>query len=89
MTTALTVFHSISTGTVVRGTSPGDGSAAVLKVHGLRWSHTQRCWYLPGSRGKSSDHHFLEGLVAALSSLGVDVDVALAPRTLVTPGRLS
>lgn len=82
----LTVFHSPSTGTIVRGTQLGDSSAAVLRVHGLKWSHTQRCWYLPGSRGSSPSHHFLEGLEAALSAAGAHVGVQLSPRPFAIAG---
>jgi len=74
----LTLFHSCTTGTILRGTRYGDGTALVLKSLGWRWdSRTQR-WYLPGSRpdpATSSQTAVLSSLQAA----GLDVIEVVSP----------
>ena len=46
----ISITHTSASGTLVEGTSKGDGSAEILKVNGFRWSRNLGSWYLPRSR---------------------------------------
>lgn len=46
----LVITHEPGEGTMIRGTSRGDGTAAILKKNGWKWSRNLRAWYIPNSR---------------------------------------
>ncbi|MFD3923055.1 DUF3560 domain-containing protein [Streptomyces sp. NPDC058595] len=72
--TLITISHTPATGTLVLGTEPGDGAAAVLKRHAYgpansrRWEYSRRlgCWYLPFTRDKEADSRSIDKLAVAL-----------------------
>lgn len=71
----LTILHSREAGTLVDGTTAGDGAAGVLKDHGLRWSPSIGRWHLPGSARKPDNHRLLAPLAAALRVCGFEVEL--------------
>ena len=50
---SLTITHAPSEGTLIDGTSRGDGTADILRTNGWRWSRTLGSWYLPHSRDRA------------------------------------
>lgn len=70
----ITISHTPATGTLVLGTEPGDGAAAVLKrrVYGpgadqpFGYSHALGCWYLKSSRDEAADTPSIDKVAAAL-----------------------
>ncbi|MBB5123216.1 DUF3560 domain-containing protein [Streptomyces eurocidicus] len=74
----ITISHTRRDGTLVEGTSRGDGSAEVLKEHRFRWSRNLECWYRPHSRDKRADtwriNKAAEGLRAAGFTVAVTTD---------------
>jgi len=52
VTASLLVSHSFEQGTLVTGTSHGDGSADVLRAQRLRWSRSLGACYVPRSRDR-------------------------------------
>jgi len=74
--TSIRLIHTSKEGTVVRG-DPRPHQA-LLKAAGFRWSGPQRCWYLPGSRGKPVPADQVGRLVAELNDVGFVVKVEIA-----------
>lgn len=48
----LTITHTQPEGTLIEGTSRGDGTAEILKACGWRWPRNLGSWYVPQSRDK-------------------------------------
>ncbi len=71
----LTIQHSQETGTLVDGTTAGDGAAGILKGHGMRWSPGIVRWHLPGSARQPANHRLLGPLAAALRVCGFDAEL--------------
>lgn len=46
----LVIEHTPDSGTLISGTSRGDGTAEVLKANGWKWSRNLDAWYIPRSR---------------------------------------
>lgn len=46
----ITISHNPAEGTLVHGTTRGDGTNTILKAHGFRWFRTLGLWGIPGSR---------------------------------------
>lgn len=73
------VTHTSTKGTVVRG-DPRPHQA-LLKAAGFRWSGTQCCWYLPGSRGNPAPVDRVERIADELNDVGFVVKVEIEPFT--------
>lgn len=73
----IAVSHAHAEGTLVRGTSRGDGTAELLRSHGLRWSRTLGAWYVPRSRDTLARPAVLEAIQAGLAAAGFDVVVTV------------
>ncbi|MFE4639202.1 DUF3560 domain-containing protein [Streptomyces sp. NPDC056773] len=79
MTIAIT--HTRREGTLINGTSRGDGSAEILKLRmwgatrrqPARWSRNLGCWYFPHSRDKATYRPNLELLAQMLRDEGFTV----------------
>ena len=69
------ITHSVSEGTVLNGTSRGDGTAGILKELGWRWGRSISCWYLPQSRERRADAARIEACRTRLTDEGFDVQV--------------
>lgn len=81
----LTITHETAEGTLVDGTSRGDGSAEVLRRFRFRWGRSIGCWYLPHSRDKAPMRSVIEEAAAALRAAGFSVSVEIgdtAPRDI-------
>lgn len=63
-------------GTLVHGTSRGDGSADVLKPQGFRWSGRLGAWYFPRNR-RVLLRSQLDALVVRLTNAGFEAEVEL------------
>lgn len=73
----LEITHTVTEGTLLDGTSRGDGSAAVLKPLGWRWGRSIGCWYLPRSRDHRADSRRIETTHAALTAAGFSATITI------------
>lgn len=74
----LTITHTHADGTLLDGTSRGDGSNVVLKeVRGWRWSRNLGSWYVPRSRDVRANTPLINRTKEALEAAGFDVDVSI------------
>lgn len=73
----ITIAHTRAEGTLVEGTTRGDGTAPILKDHRFRWSRTLGAWYLPHSRDKRADRYRIDSAAAALRAAGHDVETTI------------
>ncbi len=73
----LTINHTESGGTIIDGTAKGDGSAAILKTNGWRWSRLLGAWYVPYSRDVAPKSRIINGTAAALRAANFDVTVTI------------
>ncbi|MFJ8628585.1 DUF3560 domain-containing protein [Kitasatospora sp. NPDC093550] len=79
------ITHTRREGTLVDGTSRGDGSAEILKLREygrtlrqpFRWSRNLDTWYLPHSRDHAAYTPNLELLVQRLRDAGFDVTLTV------------
>jgi hypothetical protein len=71
--------HSPAEGTLLHGTSKGDGTAEVLRsvrhVARWQWSGNLDAWYIPRSRDRRVYQHQLDATAAALREAGFDVEL--------------
>ncbi len=77
----LTITHTHEAGTLIEGTSRGDGSVDVLKEQRWRWSRNLGAWYVPQSRDRRPKHHVIRPTVAALEAAGFEVTTELDETT--------
>jgi hypothetical protein len=73
----LVIAHSNSEGTLVHGTSRGDGSRDALRGAHFRWSRSLTAWYKPNTRGRAAKRATFEALRAALVDAGFTVTVEI------------
>lgn len=73
----LTITHTHEAGTMIEGTTRGDGTAEILKANRWRWGRTINSWYLPHSRDHRPNHHRIRTLAAALEAAGYVVQLQL------------
>lgn len=84
---SITIRHTRSTGTLVYGTTRGDGAAPVLKEGRFRPSRNLpegAYWYLPRSRDRAADRWAITAVADALRTRGFTVEVEIDD---TTPGR--
>jgi hypothetical protein len=74
---SLSLTHTPADGTLVTGTARGDGTAAVLKAQGWRWSRALGAWYLRGSRDRAPQMPVIAATADALSTLRHEVFVSI------------
>ncbi|MFE5309915.1 DUF3560 domain-containing protein [Isoptericola sp. NPDC056605] len=74
---SLTIEHTEAEGTILDGTSRGDGSGDVVKALGWRWSRQITSWYIPRSRDVPPKRHLIARTADALRAAGFDVDVVV------------
>lgn len=72
---SLTITHAPSEGTLIDGTSRGDGTADILRTNGWRWSRTLGSWYLPHSRDRAPKTQTITRTAEQLRVVGFDVDL--------------
>lgn len=78
---SLIIAHSAAEGTVVWGTSRGDGSAEILKTQRWRWGRGLGAWYLPRTRDRRPNRACIEQTAHALREAGFTVELDLDDRT--------
>ncbi len=71
----LSITHTATEGTLINGTSRGDGTAEVLKASGWRWSRTLGSWYVPQSRDRDAKTWIIRSTADQLQAAGYDVEV--------------
>lgn len=71
----LTITHTRADGTLIDGTSRGDGTGDVLKTHGWRWSRHLGSWYVPQSRDRTAKTRLIDATAAQLRATGFTVTV--------------
>jgi hypothetical protein len=71
------ICHSAAEGTLVHGTSRGDGTNTILKAAGFRWFRTLGVWGIAGSRDRQPNRHKIEHAAAQLRAAGHDVSIDL------------
>lgn len=74
----LTITHSPAEGTLIEGTSRGDGTAEILKTNGWRWSRQLGCWYVPRSRDQQPRSWVINATAEALRSASFEVSVEIS-----------
>ncbi|MDY7544585.1 DUF3560 domain-containing protein [Cryobacterium sp. 10S3] len=70
----LTITHTHEAGTLIAGTSRGDGTADVLKSAGWRWGRSISAWFVPQSRDRLPKLHTITGTKTALEAAGFEVE---------------
>lgn len=70
----ITITHTRAEGTLLDGTSRGDGSAEIIKPLGWRWFRSLSCWGLPRSRDRWSPDGKIADTVNALRAAGFEVE---------------
>lgn len=73
----LTITHSHAEGTLIDGTSRGDGSGEILKVQRWRWSRNLGSWYIPQSRDRLAKLSSIDATVSALRGAGFEVEIQI------------
>ncbi|MYU02150.1 MULTISPECIES: DUF3560 domain-containing protein [unclassified Streptomyces] len=79
------ITHTRREGTLIEGTSRGDGSAEILRLREygrtqrqpFRWSRNLDCWYLPHSRDHATYTPSLERLAQRLREEGFEVTLTV------------
>lgn len=74
---AVTITHAPAEGTLIEGTSRGDGSNSVLKAQRWRWSRNLGSWYVPQSRDRAPKLAQINATAAALRDVGFTVDIEI------------
>ncbi|WAJ47975.1 DUF3560 domain-containing protein (plasmid) [Mycobacterium sp. Aquia_216] len=69
------IVHSAAEGTLVHGTSRGDGTNTILKAAGFRWFRTLGVWGIASSRDRQPNRYKINRAVDALRAAGHDVRV--------------
>ena len=73
----LTITHTHEAGTLIGGTSRGDGTADVLKAQGWRWGRSINAWFVPQSRDRLPKLHTINGTKTALEAAGFEVETEI------------
>ncbi|WP_264003372.1 DUF3560 domain-containing protein [Mycolicibacterium sphagni] len=71
------ISHTAADGTLVDGTSRGDGTNTILKSHGFRWFRTIGMWGISGSRDKQPNTYKINRCAEALRAAGHEVTVTV------------
>lgn len=78
----LTIEHTEAEGTLLQGSSRGDGTAEVVKALGWRWGRSIGRWFVPRSREQLPRRELIERTAQALRGAGHEVRVEVD----ATPG---
>lgn len=73
----LTITHTHQAGTMIDGTSRGDGTADVLKTAGWRWGRSISAWFIPQSRDRLPKLHTISRTKSALEAAGFEVETEI------------
>ncbi|MCD2114392.1 DUF3560 domain-containing protein [Rhodococcus rhodochrous] len=90
---ALTITHTHAEGTLIDGTSRGDGSAEILKAQRWRWSRNLGSWYIPQSRDRRAKLPQINATATALRAAGftveLDIDDTYRPTARVEADKIA
>lgn len=88
---SIEIIHTPAEGTLVHGTSRGDGTNVILKAAGFRWFRTLGVWGIAGSRDRHANRSKIDRAADALRSAGhtvtVDIDDTHRPTAEVEADR--
>lgn len=84
---ALTITHTHEAGTLIDGTSRGDGSAPVLKANGWRWGRSIGAWYVPHSRDRIATGWKIDQTAEALRVVPGSVSTSTSTTPPAAPPR--
>lgn len=73
----LTIIHTPAEGTLIEGTTKGDGSNVVLKANRWRWSRNLGSWYVPSSRDRAPKTFQINQTTRDLREAGFEVTVEI------------
>lgn len=73
----LAITHSPEEGTLIEGTSRGDGAGDILKANRWRWSRMLGAWYVPRSRDAAPKTALIDATANALRAAGFEVSVII------------
>lgn len=73
----LVITHTHAEGTLIDGTSKGDGTAEVLKANRWRWGRSIGSWFIPRSRDNRPNHYTIDITANGLREAGFDVELEL------------
>lgn len=78
----ITITHNREAGTLLDGTTRGDGTYEILKPYRWRWSRNLDSWYLPNSRDREANRYTINRTAEALRAAGfaVTIDIDDTPR---------
>lgn len=74
---SLRIEHTESDGTLLVGTSRGDGASEVVKALGWRWGRTLGLWFVPRSRNVAPKRALISQTADRLRDNGFEVIVAI------------
>ena len=77
MGNVIAIVHTAGDGTLVWGTSLGDGTNTVLRPAGFRWFKSQGAWGIVGSRDQPPPVEVIQRVAEALRAAGFTVTVEL------------
>ena len=75
--TALTITHTLTTGTLLEDPLKGDGTAEILRDLGWRWSPRITSWYVPRSQDRAPSRLLITRTEQLLTEAGFSVDVEI------------
>lgn len=73
----IAIVHSAAEGTLVHGTTRGDGTNIILKTAGFRWFRTLGVWGIAGSRDRQPNRYKIDRAADALRAAGHDVSIEI------------
>ncbi len=76
----IAITHTPTDGTILEGTTRGDGTNQLLKPLTWRWSRQLAVWYLPASRDTAPRTAVITGTAEKLRAAGHEVIVAIDGR---------
>jgi len=71
------ITHTHQDGTLVDGTTKGDGTAPLLKTHGFSWFPSIKMWGIRGSRDQAARRLAINAAAEALRAAGHEVTVEI------------
>lgn len=80
----LTITHTHEAGTMIEGTTRGDGTAEILKAQRWRWGRSIAAWFVPMSRDRMPKWHTINATTAALRAEGFEVETEIDETTRTT-----
>lgn len=71
------ITHTREAGTLLEGTAKSDGSNAILKAAGWRWSRSLGVWYVPHTRDRAARRQLINDTAEQLCEAGFTVEIEI------------